>query len=343
MSLRIVILNYRTAGLTIGCLRSLRDQVAGVAGRQVLVVDNASGDGSAECIAKTIEQEGWVGWVSVVPLDCNGGYAAGNNVGIRHVLAADPLLDYVLLLNPDTIVQPGALQALVDFMDQHSKVGIAGSRLENPDGTTQCSAHRRPSPLGELEGTAKLGIISRLLSQYRVSPTPRAEPYPCDWVSGASLMIRREVFEQIGLFDEGYFLYYEEVDFCMRVIQGGWQVWYVPAARVFHLEGASTNFGARHARRAHYWYDSRRRFFLKHYGLVGLLLMDCMWVLGRLIYMARHVGGLAGNLAATPKWFAWDLLWGDAKALMIRSTHCLAASRNGGYKNVGPAVSSAEK
>ena len=204
----IVIVNYRTAELTIDCLRALSTQVADLVGGRVVVVDNDSGDGSAEKLFSAIEREGWSGWASVMPLDRNGGFAYGNNAGIRAALDSADHVNYVMLLNPDTVVREGAVKALVEFMEGHPQAGIAGSLLENKDGGVECSAHRTHSPLSELDAGARLGLLSRLLHRYVVSECPAAEAHQCDWVSGASLIVRREVLEQVGLMDDCSFLYF---------------------------------------------------------------------------------------------------------------------------------------
>ena len=311
----ILIVNYRTADLVVDCLRSLAPQVGDLGGGRVLIADNASGDGSAEKIAAAIEAAAWTSWAAVLPLPRNGGFAYGNNAGIRVALGAGQPADFVMLLNPDTVVRPGAIRALVGFMATHPEAGIAGSLIENPDGDADCSAHRVPSPLGELDGAARLGVLSRLLHRYAVSPPLRGTAHECDWVSGAAMIVRRQVLEQAGLLDEGYFLYFEEVDFCCRTRNAGWQIWYVPQARVLHLEGAATGIRAAAKRRPAYWYDSRRRFFVKHHGVPGLLAADLLWTAGRLSYLARLALGLAkrGN---DPRYFMFDLLWGDMRALL---------------------------
>lgn len=310
----IVIVNYRTADLVIDCLRTLALQAGELDGGRVVVMDNASGDGSVEKLAAAVATEGWSGWAKVLPLPSNGGFAYGNNAGIRAALCADDSPDYLLLLNPDTLVRPGAINALVGFMAVHPEAGVAGSRIENPNGGVDRTAHRMPSPFSELDGAARLGMLSWLLHRYVVSPPLRDTTHECDWVSGAAMIVRRQVLEQIGLLDEGFFLYFEEVDFCCRARNAGWQVWYVPQARVLHLEGASTGIQAAAKRRPAYWYDSRRRFFVKHHGILGLLAADLLWAVGRLSYLARLALGLArhGN---DPKYFMLDLLWGDLRAL----------------------------
>jgi len=314
----IVIVNYHTAELTIDCLRALSTQEADLAGNRLVVVDNASADGSVEKLTAAIEREGWSSWADVMPLDRNGGFAFGNNASIRMALASTELVDYVMLLNPDTVTRPGAVKALVDFMDTHPRVGIAGSRLENVNGGLECSAHTLPSPLSELNVGARLGVLSRLLHRHVVTSPPQAVPHPCDWVSGASMIIRRQLIEDIGLLDENYFLYFEEVDFCRRAQQAGWECWYVPDSRVMHLEGASTGIRAIAKRRAKYWYDSRRRFFAKHYGITGLVAADVLWAIGRLSFLLRRGLRVGAPIHENndPKWFMFDLLWGDLWALL---------------------------
>ena len=313
----IIVVNYRTATLTIDCLRALSAQVAEVGGSRVVVVDNNSGDGSVEKLTIAIEQEGWLEWASVISLDRNGGFAFGNNAGIGAAFSSPDRVDYVMLLNPDTVVRPGAIKALVAFMNSHPAVGIAGSLLENAEGGVECSAHRKHSPLSELDSGARLGLLSRLLSRYSVSPPPRSQAHPCDWVSGASMIVRRAVLEQIGLIDEGYFLYFEEADFCWRAKDAGWDIWYVPESRVMHLEGASTGIRANAKRRARYWYDSRRRFFVKHYGVIGLATADILWTFGRTTLLFRRLFGLGGGSGGEdPACFMYDLLWGDLKSIL---------------------------
>src|SRR5262249_30735157 len=148
------------------------------------------------------------------------------------------------------------------------EVGIAGGRLEFPDGMPQTAAFRFPTLLGVFEDTIRIGTVSRALAPWRIPPPPREWTHRTDWVDGASLMVRRDVFESVGLMDEGYFLYFEETDFCLRVQRAGWSIWHVPASRVVHLEGQSTGVtGADLAkkRRPQYWFDSRARYFRKNY------------------------------------------------------------------------------
>lgn len=286
MSTAIVIVNYRTADLTIQCLRSLAPEVGSVAALQIVVVDNASGDGSAERISEAIGREAWGRWARVLPLDGNRGFAAGNNAGIAFLRTEGALPDYVMLLNSDTLVQSGAIRAMVDFMDAHPRVGIGGSRLLDAEGVPQSYAKRFPCLLAELESGFRLGIVTRLLAQSQTSLPPAKYPHAADWVSGAAFCIRREVLQQVGELDEGYFLYYEEVDYCRRAKTAGWEVWGVSDSRIVHLEGASTGLCQAQRRLPKYWFDSRLRYFSKHRGRVYAALAELAFEVG---YCARRV------------------------------------------------------
>lgn len=312
----IITVNYRTADLVIESLRAIDLQKEALGGGQVIIVDNASGDGSYEKIASAINSEGWTSWVILMPMSCNGGFAFGNNVGFSKVFSSADQVDYLMLLNPDSVAREGAIENLIAFMEEHPKAGIAGSRLENADGGIECSAHKFHSPLSELLEGARLGFLNQFLPNYEVTPPLRYGAHLCDWVSGSSMMIRRKVIEDIGLMDEGYFLYFEEVDFFIRAAKAGWQTWYVPESVVMHIEGVSTGIKST-KRRPAYWYNSRRRFFVKHYGVFGLLLADLLLSIGRLTFSTRRFLrlGAQGELQ-DPKWFMFDLLWSDFRALI---------------------------
>jgi N-acetylglucosaminyl-diphospho-decaprenol L-rhamnosyltransferase len=289
--LLIVILNYRTAELTIECLRSLAPQIAGLGAVEVVVTDNASGDGSADKISAAIEKEGMSHWARCEPLPKNGGYAYGNNAPVRRALSRPKPPEYVLLLNPDTELLPGAVRALLDFMTAHPECSIAGSRLEDRAGTAYCSAFNFPSAWSELDRGLQLGIVTKLLANRTVQRPIPNEACEVDWVAGASMLVRREVFEQVGLIDEAYFLYFEEVDFLLRARRAGFRTFYVPASRVIHHVGAST--GVTNERQAPrriptYWFDSRRRYFLKNHGIVHAALADSAFLLGHGLRQLRR-------------------------------------------------------
>jgi GT2 family glycosyltransferase len=290
LKLLVVIVNYRCAALTCDALRSLAEEVTSVDPCRVVVVDNGSGDDSLETLREFVRANQLSSFCSIVDGKKNGGFSYGNNVGIRAALASDDPPEYVLLLNPDTIVRPEAFARLVEFMDLHPEVGIAGSRLEDPDGTPQRSVFRFPSILSEFEGTLHFGPVTRLLSRWTISVPVPSEAIRTDWVAGASMIIRRSVFDQVGLLDESYFMYFEEVDFCLQAAKAGWPCWYVPTSRVVHLVGQVsqvTDPKKSRRRRPTYWFESRRRYFLKNHGPTYALAADAAWLVGQVLFEAR--------------------------------------------------------
>jgi GT2 family glycosyltransferase len=295
MSALIVIVNYRVHDLVTDCLRSLQAEIAGLPGTRVAVCENGSGDDSAPRLAEAIAANGWAAWCELTVTMANLGFTGGNNILIRPALAAAAPPDYVLLLNPDTVVRLGAIRALLDFMDGHPRVGIAGSRLEDPDGTPQRSAFRFQSPASEFESAARLGPVSRLLARWIVAPPVVDAPIPTDWVAGASLMVRRQVFADIGLLDEGFFTYFDDIDFCFNAKRAGWETWYVPASRVVHLVGQSTGVNRTPRRLPAYMLEARRRHFLKNHGPLYAALVDAATLSG----LALH--GLRRRLSRDPE------------------------------------------
>ena len=187
----------------------------------------------------------------------------------------------MLLLNSDTIVKEHALDSLVEFMDSHPRAGIAGSKMLWPDDQIRASPFRFLGVASEFDRGLKLGIVSSLLSRWAaVPPTPK-EPEVVEWVSGASMMLRSTTLREIGLLDEGLYTYFDDVDICLRARNAGWQTWYVPASRVIHLGGSSTGVSPKiSSRRPAYWFQARRRYFLKSYGKAYTALADAAFILG---------------------------------------------------------------
>mgnify|MGYP001332178532 CR=1 FL=1 len=307
--LLVVVLHYKTPELAVSCLRALAPEVAALGRTEVVVVDNDSGPEAVAHIAAAIAREGWSGWAWVLALPTNGGYAAGNNVGLRLGLARGGALRYFHLLNPDTEVRPGALAALVEFMDAHPRAAIAGSQLLDADGAVQRTAYRFFSLPSELEKGFRLGVLTRLLSRWETSPPLPAGPAPCDWVCGASLIVRREALDRIGLMDEGFFLYYEETDFCRRARAAGLEVWYVPTSQVVHHAGASTGVtgAGRVLKRApDYWFRSRRRYYTQNHGRLYAAAADWALLTGLATWRVRR--RLQGFEECDPPGLVTDLL-----------------------------------
>ncbi len=279
----VIVVSYRTASLVVQCLRSLfSEQISGLdegVHISVSVIDNASGD--ATQIREFVAQESATSWIDVIEADRNGGFAYGNNLGMRRAFESNNVPDYFLLLNPDTEVRKGAIIELVRFLEQHPFVGIAGSSFETDDGIPWPYTFRFPSILSELDSGMGLGIVSALLNNWVVARKMTDSPEAVDWMPGASMMLRHQLIEAVGGMDESFFLYYEETDYCRKVWNAGWAIWYVPASRVMHAAGGSTGVTTprEHPRRLpSYWFVSRRRFFAKNYGWSYAAVTDIVFV-----------------------------------------------------------------
>jgi GT2 family glycosyltransferase len=281
MKLFIVILCYRVVDLTIDCLHSLSGEIDRVPGTKVGLLENGTGRDAGERLRKVIEENGWTSWVDLTVVYPNLGFTGGNNYLIRPMLESQDRPDYVLLLNSDTIVKEHALEALVEFMDSHPRAGIAGSKMIWFDGQVRASPFRFLNVVTELDSGLRLGIVSKLLSRWCLEPPKPKVSTQADWVSGASMILRRSMLEEIGLLDEGLYTYFDDVDICLRARRAGWETWYVVESEVVHLGGASTGVTGRVVkRRPDYWFQARRRFFLKSYGKVYTALADAAFIIG---------------------------------------------------------------
>jgi N-acetylglucosaminyl-diphospho-decaprenol L-rhamnosyltransferase len=289
MRLFVVVLCYRVVDLTIDCLRSLAGEIGRFPGAKVGLLENGTGVDSAEQLRQAIEENGWSSWVEFTEVYPNRGFTGGNNLLIRPALeSADPP-DYVLMLNSDTIVKEHALGALVEFMDSNPRVGIAGSQVLGPDGAPSASPFRFPGVATELDRGLRLGIVSKLLSRWSIAPPKPTESSQWDWVSGASMMLRRTMLEEIGLLDEGLYTYFDDIDICLRARRAGWETWYVVESKVIHLGGPSTGVTKKSiSRRPSYWFEARRRFFLNSYGKVYTALADAAFILGCALWQVRR-------------------------------------------------------
>jgi len=286
-----VIVNHRRPELVEQGLVSLGPELEAIGGGSRAIVTDASGDGSDDKIAEAIARHGFGTWATLLRLDRNGGYGYANNQAIRSALASADPPEYVYLLNPDAYVHPGAVRELLSFMEQRPDIGLTGSQQEQPDGTINRSAFRFPGVRSELIQGSRLGILKRLFPGAEIAPPPPGQAGPTDWLCGASLMVRRQVFETAGLFDDTFFLYYEETDLCLRARRAGYRCWYVPASRVVHLEGQSTGVTDSRAapkRLPRYWFESRRHYFMKNYGPLKTHMADVAWTLGFMTWRARR-------------------------------------------------------
>jgi N-acetylglucosaminyl-diphospho-decaprenol L-rhamnosyltransferase len=280
--LDVVIVSFRCEALLRQCLRSLE---ANPPSRpmSVHVVDNASGDGTAEMVAREFPE------VSLTRNTRNAGFAAANNLAIRQGDAA-----YVLVLNPDTMVTTGALDRLLSLIDSRPEIAVSGPRLELPDGNIDHAGKRSfPTPLGALGHFSGLGRrpdSPRALAQYTA---PAVESGPVDAVNGAFMLIRREALEQVGGFDEGYWMYMEDLDLCYRFARAGWTTWYEPSVTVIHVKAGTTG-PRRSARLNRAFHYGMYRFYRKHYARERNPLLNFAVYTGILL---KTIGSLARNAA----------------------------------------------
>ena len=267
MDLGIVIVNWNVRDLLAACLDSVYLDLAQSGSRleaSVVVVDNASHDGSVAMLKAQFPR------TAVLEAD-NRGMGAGNNRGLRLLL--DQYRPFaVLVLNPDTLVRPGSLAALVDFLRAHSRAGVAAPKLLNPDGSLQHAAFRFPG-LSQLafDLFPPPGRLARLLNsplngRYPAAAYTAGQPFQVDHTLGAAFAVRAEAIVETGLFDETFTMYCEEIDWQWRLARAGWERWVVPAAQVVHFGGQSTRQAA--AQSLLQLWASRRRLYQRYHGPV---------------------------------------------------------------------------
>jgi N-acetylglucosaminyl-diphospho-decaprenol L-rhamnosyltransferase len=308
--------------MTLDCLASLQREAAENAETQVVLLDSASNDGSIELLSTELKSREWEKWVHLVKLPENRGFSAANNAGFR---AADNLarFDGFLLANSDTIFRPGAIAGLRDVLRNEQTVGLVGPQLEWPCGEAQVSCFRNISPWTELVTAAKTGPLSKRLprGELVVSDPSNVE---IEWISFACVLIRKEVVEAVGCMDEGFFMYFEDADYCRRARNAGWQIAFAPRSHVVHLRGGRTpnQFALEERRRRpDFYYRSRARYFAKFHGRTGPWRANLGWHLGRGVSLAREIlGNKEPHIAAGEAFDIWKgALCGFAKDVGTRA------------------------
>ncbi len=259
MDISIIIVSWNVRDLLRNCLRSIQQQAA-ILGRQteIIVVDNASNDGTVEML-----QSEFPG-ARVIANSENVGFTRGNNQALAAARGR-----YLFLLNPDTELLPNALASLLTFADANPRVGIIGPQLRSGDGSLQSSRRRFPTLATAFLESTKLQQWfprNRTLTRYYMLDTRDDETQDVDWVNGSAMFVRREVYDQIGGFDEGFFMYSEELDWCYRAKRADWHIVYLPTAQVTHYEGKSSEQVV--AKRDIYFHSSKIRFFRKYRGVL---------------------------------------------------------------------------
>ncbi|MDD9935916.1 MAG: glycosyltransferase family 2 protein [Myxococcales bacterium] len=280
MKLVVVIVNYKTAEMTLESVDALLPELAPYPDARVTIVDNDSQDGSFDKMKAGVVERGIGDRVKVMASERNGGFAYGVNWGARDALESDEPPDYIYLLNSDAFTDEGSVKALVQLMDGHPQAGIAVSYIHGVAGTPHQTAFRFPSVFSEFEKTIGIGLVSKALEPWIVALPMPAETLEVDWLAGASMLIRREVFERIGYFDDTYFLYFEETDFCRRAKLAGFPTYYGVESSVAHVGSASTGLKDQSRPTPPYWFASRRHYFLKNHGRPYLWTSNAVYVTG---------------------------------------------------------------
>lgn len=303
-SVLTVILNWRTPEMTLRAAEHALTAMQGIDGA-ITIVDNDSGDGSEATLRRAVADRGW-DRVHIVQAGRNGGFGAGNNAGIRAGLPGGARPDYVYILNSDAFPAPDAIRLLLDHLEAHPHVGFAGSYIHGLDGDPHTTCFRFPTIWSEIEGAARTGPISRALRRHIVPmEIPSRGVMRVDWLAGCSLMMRRPVLDRIGLFDETFFLYFEETDLCLRAARAGWPTDYVRASDVAHIGSESTGM-KRWTRTPQYWFNSRRHYFTKNHGAAYFAAATLAHVVGGLIWRLR--AALTRRPVGDPPHFLRDLV-----------------------------------
>jgi GT2 family glycosyltransferase len=266
-----VIVNYRSPAVTVDCLRSLAPEIPTVPGARVYVVENGSGDDSAQHLAGAIRDNGWSDWATLVRLDRNYGFGGGNNRGIERArqLSGEP--QYWLLLNSDTLVHVGCLRYCYDLMQREPTIGLMSCLVLNRDGTWQNVTRGFPTPLSQVVCAAGLPwLLPRVFGWANASEVPERigrTRRDVDWIGGAFMFIRGQAMAQLGAFDEDFFFYGEDVELCFRYHRAGWRVRFDPGASITHLGGGSSDAAILPSRdRSTYQWQARYLVQRKCYG-----------------------------------------------------------------------------
>lgn len=265
--LSIIIVNYNTKELTLDCLKSVIQAREDTDIWEIILVDNGSSDDSVEFFTLTTEYTTNKSWIRILALDKNYGFSGGNNKGFDVALGTS-----VLLLNSDTAIQSNAIQICLHRLYSSSKIGVVGSRLFLPNGQIDPACHRGfPTPWASFTyfvGLERLFPSSRIFSQYHQWYKQMNVAHQVDAISGGFFMVRKEVIDQVGVLDESYFMYGEDLDWAYRIKERGWEIWYEPSAQVLHKKKQSgrnsSNVDTR-KKTKEYFYSTMKLFYKKHY------------------------------------------------------------------------------
>ncbi|MBB5211835.1 glycosyltransferase family 2 protein [Microbulbifer hydrolyticus] len=303
----IVIVNYKTPELVNNCLATVVPQIESL-NAKVVIVDNASGDDSVSKIEAWISTQPPIyhARINLVKSPINGGFSAGNNLGIIQENA-----EYYLLLNSDTLVRENAISTLLDRIRTDRNIGALGPQLEYEDGTPQISCFRRRSVASELIRGAQIDAISKLLKRKNIPIANRRESLEIDWISFACVMLPRAAIERVGLMDGQFFMYFEDIEYCLRLKGAGYKIEQEKRARVVHLRGGTSDVKKNSKAQKQlpdYFYRSRTRYFVLLGGKGKLLIANIAFTCGRLIRLTKRLVGKKPGPSIPGEWTG---LWMD--------------------------------
>lgn len=304
MKLAVLIINFRTPDLTLQCLASLVGQLRKIGDAQATVLDNGSGDRSKDIIRQAVTRKKWQDVVTLITSPENLGFAGGNNLALRQTADAE----YYLILNSDTVVNAGCLQYCLRQMEQSPRTGAMSCRLNHPDGTPQVTARKFPSPLTEIFNATHLALrLPRIFGWADIQdPSWDRATVICDvdWICGAFMFVRGDLVRKIGLFDEDFFYYGEDLDLCHRIYRAGYRIRYDPTVSVIHLVGGSSGPDiVDPARRDALLLEARYKAARKCHGPIGLGIIWCTDTLAigmRRLFSCRKGQGRSDRFPVLP-------------------------------------------
>jgi GT2 family glycosyltransferase/lipopolysaccharide/colanic/teichoic acid biosynthesis glycosyltransferase len=279
--LSIIIVNYNVKAFLQNCLLSIRKAIEKI-DSEIIIVDNASDDGSVELIKKNFPE------IKLIESQTNLGFSKANNLGLKVSQGK-----YICLINPDTIVEEDTFRVMIAFMESNPEVGLAGCKILNPDGTFQLACRRSfPTPwvaFTKIIGLSRLFPKSKLFARYNLTYLDENQSYEVDAVSGSFMFLRREVYEKIGGLDETFFMYGEDLDYCYRVKQAGYKVYYVHSTQIIHFKGESTKRS--NIDELKHFYDAMRLFVRKHFSgswIIELILQAAINIRSLLAFFGKR-------------------------------------------------------
>lgn len=310
MELSIIIVNYNVKEFLQNLLHSIQKAASQIK-YEIILVDNASDDGSVEFIREKFPQ------ITLIENKVNQGFSKGNNIALKIAKG-----DFILLINPDTIMSEDTITRMIDFFNAHPDAGLAGCKILNPDGSLQLACRRSfPGPwtsFCKVTGLSTMFPKSRLFARYNLTYLDENSTYEVDAISGSFMMMKKEVYEKVGGFDEQFFMYGEDLDLCYRIQQNGYKVYYYPGTQIIHYKGESTKRSSLDETK--YFYNAMNLFVKKHlstYYLVEMILQSAIMFRKFFAFLGRRKLVITGVILDV---FFYNLALISAEKIYLRFT-----------------------